>query len=299
MTVDVGNGYEFSRSFTVQVDLPGTPLLQIVNAIGIGLWAPHPEDYFSKAQKFDVKPRGSSLLLYEVTVHYKKVEEKNEDRQEQKHGNNPNPTSNPAQIPKPTWSGGTTSSNVPFTEDAEGKKVTNSAGVPFPDAEKKVPTPTLTHTRTYPSYNAMQSAVGRIVGRVNSVAWAGGDVGEWLCESSKWSWKTEGQGDASLRYLECSFDFALQEGGWAQKLLDVGYQQRVDNDGNPNAGGAKLGAILGGDGKPVKEPVGLNGNGIAMVPAPSPGNPPLVINGGKGAMPYKSTNFQPIVGSPV
>jgi hypothetical protein len=298
MTVAVGEGLEFTRSFTVQVDTPTTPLIQIVNAIGIGLWASHPEDYFSRAQKFDVKPRGSSLLLYEVTVHYKKVDEKNEDRQEQKPGEPPKPETEPAIMPKPVWSGGTTSSTQPFTVDANGKPVTNSAGVPFPDAEKKVPTPTLSLVRPYPSYKAMNTAVGRIVGRVNSAPWAGGDIGEWLCESTRWSWKSEGQGNEQLRYVECQFDFAFQEDGWAQKLLDVGYQQKVDDEGNPSPSGGELAPILGQDGKPVKEPVGLNGQGVAMSPPPSPTNPPLVINNGKGAMPYKSANFSSIVGSP-
>jgi hypothetical protein len=298
MTVDVGTGYEFTRSFTVQVDLPTTPLLEIVNAIGIGLWAAHPEDVLSRAHKFDVKPRGSNFLLYEVTVHYKKPEEKNEERQEQKHGDPPKPEEQPAQMPKPMWSGGTTSATVPFTEDADGRKVMNSAGVPFPDAEKKVPTPTLTHTRAYSTYAAMQAHVNLIVGKVNSALWANGEAGEWLCEGSKWSWKSEGQGNHALRYIECTYEFAYQEGGWAQKLLDVGYQQKVDNSGNPSETGAKLGPIKGQDGKPVKEPVGLNGKGIAMNPPPSPTSPPLIINSGKGAMPYESAAFATVVGTP-
>lgn len=297
LSVDVGNGYEFSRSFTVQIDDPNTPLLEIVNATGIGLWAAHPEDVFSRAHKFDVKPRGSSLLLYEVTVHYKKPEEKNEERQEQKHGDPPKPEEAPAQMPKPMWSGGTTSTTEPFTIDANGDPVSNSAGVPFPDAEKKVPAPTLTYTKCFPTYKAMNVAVKQIVGKVNDAAWADGEEGEWLCESSKWSWKSEGQGNHALRYVECSLEFAFKEGGWAQKLLDVGYQQRVDSDGVPSTRGTELAPILGQDGKPVKEPVGLE-DGIAMNPPPNPARPPKIINGGKGAVPYKSADFVDVVGRP-
>lgn len=297
LSVKVGDGFAYTRSFTVQIDDPRTPLLEIINAPGVRLWAAHPEDVFSRAQSFDVKPRGSSLMLYEVTVNYSKVEQKDEQRQEQKPGEVPDAT-NPLALPKTQWSGGTSNTLMPFDKDVDGKAVANSAGVPFAEAEKKVFVPTLQCVKCYPTYNAMRAAVKAIVGKVNDAAWGDGAIGEWLCDSSRWSWKSEAQGNQSLKYVECTFEFAWQEGGWAQKYLDVGYMQKVDASGNASASGTKLGPILGQDKKPVKEPVGLNGSGIAMDPPPSPTNPPLVANGGKGFMPYKSAAFATTVGSP-
>jgi hypothetical protein len=295
LSVDAKNGFEFTRSFTVQVNKPDTAIIDILNAPGIGLWAAHPEDPYSRAQKFDVKPRGSSLLLYEVTIQYQKVEEKNEDRQEQKPGEKYDPETTPAVMPKAIWSGGTAQVMVPFTKDEDGKAISNSAGIPFDDAEKKQPAPSLTLVKCFPTYTAMTVKRDKIIGKINDAAWAGGDAREWMCDASRWSWKIEGQGAHPLKYVECSFEFLFMKGGWDLKIIDRGYVQKVGNDGIHTPSATKLAPILGQDKKPVKEPVALNGSGGAMDPPPAPGGPNPVILTFK---PYGTADFQGTVGAP-
>ena len=295
LSVDAKDGFGFTRSFTVQINKPDTPMVEILNAPGIGLWAAHPEDPYSRAQKFDVKPRGSSLLLYEVTIQYQKVEQKDEDRQEQKPGDNQDPAATPAVMPKAVWSGGTSQVMVPFNKDEDGKAVSNSAGIPFEDAEKKQPAPSLTLVTCYATYTAMTVKRDAVLGKINDAAWAGGAAREWMCDSSRWSWKVEGQGAHPLKYVECSFEFVFLKGGWDLQIIDRGYVQKVGDNGDPTPSGTKLGPILGQDKKPVKEPVALDGSGNAMNPPPKPGGPNPVLLKFK---PYATADFQGTVGSP-
>ena len=292
LSIAVGEGFKYTRSFTVQVDDPATPLLDIVQAVPVPLWASHPENTFSKAQKFDIKPRGSSLLLYEVTVAYDRVALKDESRGEDKPG-----TVTPMQFPRPVWSGGTRVESEPFQVDVNLVPVSNSAGVPFPDAEREVYRQTLSATVPFPDLAAAVAAMRAVIGKVNGAAWAGERERTWLCTDARWSWKHEDQGGVQLRYVEASFEFAFNEKGWAMKLLDVGYQEKADQDGNPDAGGFFLAPIKGGDGKPVKEPVALE-NGLVMKPPPGPNKSPNVINDGDGVMPYEDGDFGGNVGEP-
>lgn len=275
LSVKVGEGFTYTRSFNVQVDTPGTPLLEIAAAPGVKLWASHPEDSKSKAQSFDIKPRGSSLLLYEVSITYAPVDAKDENRSGSDPGGGGGGTVTAAQIPHPEWSGGTTSVMVPFTEDITGKAVANSAGVPFDDAEKKVPAPTLTCVKCFTNYQTMIAARSAVMGKTNNAAWAGGAVGEWLCDTSRWSWKYEGTGNGTLAYVEASFEFVFMKDGWDLQLIDRGYSMRVDDTGTPTPGGNKLKPIVGQDKKPAREPVALDGAGAPMEPPPGPGPPPI------------------------
>jgi hypothetical protein len=293
VSVAVNEGFRYTRSFTVQVDDPATPLLAILNAPGIGLWAEHPENANSKAQKFDAKPRGSSLLLYEVTIEYDKAPPQDENRPEQPPGGG----GGSGNWPRPIWSGGTRAEKEPFKADVNNVFVSNSAGVPFPDAEREVYHPTLSVSMPVLDFAAAIAAQKAIVGKVNAAGWAGGGAKTWLCTSGSWQHKTEDIGGGSLRYVECQFEFAYKPLGWFIKLLDVGYQQLADQDGNPQAGGFFLTPIKGADKKPVKEPVALD-NGLEMQPPPSKIRPPHIVNEPDGLQPYQTGDFALVVGNP-
>ena len=283
MTVKVGDqgGFSWERSFAVRVSDPSTPLMSILAAPNIGLWAPHPEDMFSRAQSFSVKPRGDSSLTYDVTVSYSAVEIKNENRQEQPPGTPPGTTD--LSLPAPVWSGGTSLEEVPFEVDADGNMVANSAKVPFPESSTMSPRRSLTCARAYPAYADYVAAAKAFVGKTNSGTWGGEAAECWLCASSRWSWKAENVGGDNLRYVEATFEFQFDPKKHRAMYLDLGFQKR-GTDG-------KLEPILGKDGKPVREPVALNGSGQPMDPAPAPGTPPKVVNNGQGFKQYETTNF--------
>lgn len=265
-SLNVGEGFRYTRSFTVQVDDPNTSLLTIMGAPGVKLWSRHPNDYWALAHSFDVKPRGGSMMLYDVTVNYKPPEQRDENREEQDPDTAVDPAVTPLAMPDVVWTGGANLVEVPAVTANGNKPIVNSAGVPYADATKRKPGYTLSCVKCYPTYTAASTAIDALVGHVNSAAWAGKAAREWLCESARWSWKSESNGNQRLAYIEVQYEISYSPGGHDLQLIDMGYQERKSG---------KLEPILGGDGKPIKEPAALDGTGLVMEPPPSPTKPPI------------------------
>lgn len=285
-SLKTGEGATYSRSFTVAVDDPNTPLLTIMRAPGVRLWSRHPHDYWAFAKSFDVKPRGSSHTLYDVTVQYSMLEVKDQNREEEEPGSatNPDPTANPLLMPGPVWSGGSALREVVVTEDVGGKAIVNSAGVSYPNPTRREPCYTISAVICYPTYTAAAAAISAITGCTNLAAWAGGLVGEWLCESTRWNWRSEASGNQRLSYVEATFDCVRLFGGHDLKLVDQGFAERV---------AGKLVPIMK-DGSPVTEPVNLDGSGREMSPPPGPTKKSFVNT---FAM-HRKVNFTNILGDP-
>jgi hypothetical protein len=71
-------------------------------------------------------------------------------------------------------------------------------------------------------------------------------------------------------WWQVKIDFAYNAKGWDVILPDIGYSQRVGDDGTPSAAGTKNARIKGQDGKTPAHPVGLL-NGVAVPTGQSPG----------------------------
>ena len=275
----LGDGCSYTRKFLVRTSKPATPLLAIFKAPGVKAYAAHPEDLFSRATNFEVKPSGKAVLLWTVTIKYTPMKF---ERQEMEFDQQPTPS-----LPATVWTGGASMTEAVMSKDVTGKVVANSAGVPFKDATRRVPSPALSATGSFATLAAAQTAIMAITGKTNSVTWAGGTAGEWLCEAAKWSWKSESVGNFEFRYVEVNFEFSFMDGTHDLLLLDIGFMEK-----DPVSG--KLKPINGEDQKPVKEPVALDGAGKAA----APGVPAVVVNAGKGFQAYARTDFKAVVGDP-
>lgn len=284
-SVSAAEGFTYTRSFQVQVDDPNTPMIQVMSAPRVFMWARYPSDIFSFAQSFEARPRGSSQLLYDVVIQYKPAPKKDQERKEQEPDTPQDPEAFPQLMPGPVWNGGGSLRETQTTRTVNGKIIANSAGVPYPDVTKRTPAQTISVTKCYATFTRASTAMTALHGKTNSAAWAGGAIGEWLCESTRWSWRTESNGNKSLNYLEVTFDFARIAGGHDLELVDQGFQER-------KAG--KLTPILNDQGKPVTEPVFLNGSGAQMNPAPTPTTDPWVLTFPM----FAKADFDAIVGSP-
>jgi len=263
----------YGRSFMVRVDSPRTPIPAIAQAPGIAFGAPHPEDPSVFAMEFDCKPRGDSLLLYLVTVkYYTPAREQNPD---------------PARLPADVWSGGSTVVSVPVWKDSAGEPITNSADVALPDLTAEQAEFSVALTRCYPDLSFL-AIIRSYTNRINSDTFLDCPKHTWKCQGARFNKKVENSNGSTLVYWEVTFEFAYREDTWFLKPLDIGYSQRVGDDGVASASGKKLGPVLGGDKKPVREPVSL-ANGVA-VPNGTDGYP-KVINDGAGANPYKTASF--------
>lgn len=88
-----------------------------------------------------------------------------------------------------------------------------------------------------------------------------------------------------IEYVETSWEFRYEPDTWKLMPWDVGFMELVSGERK---------AILGNDGKPVKQPVALNSNGTKK----SPGQKPDVINAGAGVAVYATASFSTGFGDP-
>lgn len=242
---------KYERSFVVQVDSLTTPLLEIALAPGVKLGDFHPESSFCICQSYNVTHRGGAAMLYNVRFTY--------DIFKDDEGVSDAPTF--SQLPAPKWSGGSSLTQQGVFLDRTDKKIVNSAGAVLDDVEMDVAEATLTLVRCYPSngFATMQQAIANLTNTVNKDPWASGAAKTWKCQGAKWQKQVEGDQDGKhFVYYETTWDFAYRSITWELRPLDVGLSQKVDINGVPSKTGTGRAAILGEDGKPIKEPAPLD-----------------------------------------
>jgi hypothetical protein len=275
----------YGRSFIVRIDDPNTPLPDIAQAPGVQFGDPHPDDPTVYAMEFDCKPRGDSLLLYSVTVKYytpATPQGDSPDNSEPPGGGGGGPG-----LPGDIWTGGTSVTSGPCWLDNTGEPITNSAGVALPDLTMDIAEFTVSLTRCYTGLSFI-GILAEKTNKVNADPFLGMPKHTWKCQGGRFSKKIENASGVTFVYWEVTFEFAYRADTWFLKPLDIGYAQKVDDEGRPSQAGQKNAAILGQDKKPVKEPQSLEG-GVA-IPNGTPGYP-KVINAGVGANPYEETGF--------
>jgi hypothetical protein len=263
----------------------------IVKAVPCGWYAAHWENAACKAMEFKLSPVVKEGLCWRLDVAFyppppnRKID---------------------AGTGKPVdfWerSGGT--SNVPAFEDYFGQMIVNAAGDPLEGLQKEREEKGWTLTKYYTNEDWKTDA-DLYSGSVNSDTWGGGAAETWKCglRSAKRrevqnvsrgrtaSNATEGQGassggsDDNLIIVETVWEFRYEPGKWRCMPWDVGFHELVNSQRK---------AILGADGKPVKQPVALNANGTKK----TDGQAPSVIKNGAGAELYPRTTFTAKFGQP-
>ena len=257
----------YTRSFLVRVDTLSESLIDISNAPGISVKDndAHPENASIVALEYDVKCVHDSGLLWQVDFkYYAKPVDLNEGL--------PVPGVIQGFGKKPVWSAGSSVTTGPVAEtiDNPAKKIANSAGDPLEDAVMEKAEFRLSVTRYAFSASSWTGLAMTYTNAVNSDTWHGGAPGTWKCQGCSAQLVTESLNGASFTLWEIAWEFAYRVDGWQLKLLDIGYNQLVNEDGEPSQSGDKKKAIVGPDKKPVSGPVGLNGFGVAVTPPAEP-----------------------------
>jgi hypothetical protein len=265
----------------IRVDTPQTNRTDIVAGvtatIGITWGSAHSEFPALKAMEFDLAPATDDAMLWMLTVSFyvpppgKEVQQQN-------------------QIPKDVWERNGGATTVPAFTDASGATITNAAKDPLEGLEKEREETSWSLTKYYATEAALDADIVAAAGKVNSGVWDGKAAKTYKCYfkgSKKQSIsKLDGQNDGGLlEFVESRWEFRYDPDTWKAMPWDVGFMELV---------GSERKAILGNDGKPVKQPVALNSNGTKK----SPGQAPSVINNGAGADLYPSANFGNIFGTP-
>lgn len=253
------DGDEYQRVFLVRCNSLDTPLGDIVRAPGINYQTPHPDDQASFMKSYDTKVADDAGLLYKVTFKYEKLNPADKDDPGQPGGMEWKP---------PIWGGTSSVTTGPVYKNRLGVVMCNSAGDPLEGLEAEFAEDRLTLTQYYADHTAWMSASQMYTNAVNDAAWNGGAAGTWKCQGCSKKLNIETKDSQTIVYWEVTWEFAYRAGGWSLKPWDIGFNQRVDEEGVPYAGGTQRATITGQDGKGVRQPVALS-EGVAK-PAGEP-----------------------------
>jgi hypothetical protein len=276
-----GESLQLTRTFMIRTDKPFTPHGQIVAAVGAQWGNPHPYNTDCKLLEFTLAPaddvglRWKYVCSYSVPPRGRKLKENAE--------------------PEDFWEATGGVSTVPAFTDTSGDTITNSAKDPLEGLSRERAEMTWTLVKFYKTA-AWEADARAYSNTVNSSSWAGGAAQTWKCDFQGAKLReiqaieddpgTEVSEEKITQLVETRWEFRYEPDTWKLKPWDVGFME-IGSDG-------KRKAILGSDGKPVKQPVALTSSGAAA----SAGTAPSVIRNGDGAEVYKTNDFSATFGTP-
>lgn len=265
-------GPSYTNTALVRTDDPDENLIDIRDAPGpkVGDEILEQETWVV-CKSIQVRAADDSGLLWEVSFSYEPMRP---DEGQQPGGGGGGGEG----LPIPVWSASGSSSVVPVYQDTDGDVITNSAGDPLEGLQKEKSEFTLVLTMPYMSHDTWLDLARDYSDTVNMFLWNGGDPETWLCRFRSASLERKD----GLVYWSVQWEFSYRAETWKLKPWDIGFH-KLDPTGE---GEYKKKAILGTDGKQVKQPVALAGG----VPLPA-GTPPQVIRDGLGAEVYKDKDF--------
>lgn len=286
----VGEPLRFDETWIIRVDSPLTSKKDILRAVPVGYYSAHWEDADCKAMEFKLSPRTSEGMLWQLSVSFyppPKGRKLNEDNGR----------------PEDFWERSGGSTTVPAFEDKDGQMIVNAAGDPLEGLSKEREEKTWTLTKYYDD-DSWMTDVDTYAGSVNSDPWADGDAMTWKCyfKSAKRreiqnvargkeadpggeGEPVQGGEDETLVFVETVWEFRYEPDTWKLMPWDVGFHELVNGERK---------AIVGSDGKSVKQPVALTSSGTKK----AAGEPPAVIRDGDGAEVYPSESFAGQFGQP-
>lgn len=276
----VGESHKFTEKWRVRVDSPRTSKILIVNAVGYGYGAAHWDVPACKAMEYSCDMADDVGMIWTVTVQFyvppngRKIASSG--------------------MPSDFWqaSGGTTS--VPAFRDRDGVLIVNSAGDPLEGLSREREERGWVLTKFYENDSWMDDR-DTYSGSVNSDTWDGEAAGKWKVSLKSADERQSQQIDDAdetgevKKYVETKWEFRFDPDGWQLKPWDVGLMEKCDSNGNASTTGTNRKAIVGKDGRPVKQPVAL-ANGVAKAVGQAPD--PTTVNV------YPATAFQAKFGTP-
>jgi hypothetical protein len=267
----------------VRVDAPPptTSVAAILTAPGVAYGTAHPSFAACKAMKWSYSAIDGSGLLWAVTVQYYV----------------PTVEVDPMTgLPMDAWQARGTTQTLPFYQDRNGNILANSAGDPLEGMEREICYMGWTLTRSYTSISTAFAQIKGSSNKTNNDLWpslGSSAVDTWKCTFGNLQKRIivtqSGATQTATPYWEATFEIDYKEDTWHIKPWDMGFNERVDGTGMPTSTGTNRRAILGREGRPVKQAVAL-ASGVAL----PPGTPPVALD----FDPYGKISFTAAFGTP-
>lgn len=261
-----GESNTYKRSFLVRVDHPATSKVAICRAPGIVYGASHPDQADCRAMEFDLSMSDDVGLWWTLSVSYYA----------------PPPEAIPDEngIPVDSWTASGGTSTGPAFQNIDGDTIVNSAGDPLEGLERENDDISWTLVKCVSdlSWDSLRLSHSNTV---NASSWQGGAAGTWKVNFRGAQKKTIATAEAgttgqtpsdgtnapndgsesTATYWETTWEFRYRKDGWALKPWDVGFNELVSGSRQ---------AIVGADGKAVKQPVALTSAGAAKPAGEAP-----------------------------
>jgi hypothetical protein len=270
-----------NETWLVRTDAPPptTSVAAILTAPSVGYGTAHPSFSSCKAMQWNYAAADGSGLLWAVTISYFV----------------PIVEWNPATgLPLDVWAGKGVNESIPFFKERNGDLLTNSAGDPMEGLEAEWCYRGWTLLRSYSSLGAADAEMNAVNNKTNSDTWPSfgsyGLADTWKCSVVDFQKKViitqSGSTQTAARYWEVTYNLDYKEDTWHNKPWDMGFNERTDSSGVPTGAGTKRRAILGVEGRPVKQPCALS-SGVAL----APGTPPVALDFDRYAKVAFATKF--------
>lgn len=254
-----GESNTYTRSFLVRVDHPATSEVAICRAPGIVYGDSHPAQTDCKAMEFDLSMSDDVGLWWTLSVNYYVPP------WEARPGENG--------IPLDAWAASGGTSTGPAFEDIDGASIVNTANDPLEGLERENDDISWTLTKCFSdlSWNTIRQDQSNTT---NAATWNGSLPGRWKVNFRGAQKKTIAKAEAgpsgqtpadgtnapfsgnefTVTYWETTWEFRYRKDGWLLRPWNVGFNELVSGERQ---------AIVGADGKAVKQPVALAANGTA------------------------------------
>lgn len=221
----------FERKFVVSAD-PGVTSTEVIGAVGITGWTPHPEYPYALAKTFAVAPYQGSRRHWELTIGYEVPE-------------NPEQDENPL-ARADTWSFSVGGAQIPALTKYEGttrKPLTNTAGDYFEGL-----TTLEAEVRASISGNRASFPLSQAVAYTNSInsdTFLGAPPHTWMCSGISGQQAMEVVNDVEIRFWQINVELVYRQSGHDLLLPNVGFNfisagkkapcwvWAIDADGNP------------------------------------------------------------------
>jgi hypothetical protein len=265
-----GEPGSYERPFLVEYEDELPPSFEQLEAdLGIGMGAKYPTDDESVVVGMSMAPMDDSGLVWRVTLSYgpRPIDSPEEDEP----GETPGPI-----IKQPIWGATSSTTSGPVFEhfhvdgnNLQKQIITNSADDPLEGLSRDESEFRLTKTEFFLSHDQWAIDAMIYTNAINRDQWHDEPARTWKCMGCSASLENLRGGV----YWVVNWEFAHRRETWNLKPWDMGFHQKVDENGIPSFTGTDRAAIKGLDGKPVRQPAGLN-QGVAL----KPGTPPVALD---------------------